>query len=154
MSSKKKHLTIADLPDLSPDRAVFVVHYMIDNDVRRAAISAGLNPDDGYKIRNEPAVIAAIQHLSQKNLTPQDITPEWQLQSLNVLYNICLQRGSMAAALGCLREMGKHASVDAYAAEKVKMTTDQDTIDRLMRERKRRIAAMQREKQSTQPSFM
>lgn len=153
--NKKKHLTIADLPSLKPDRANFVIEYCKDTDARRAAVASGLPADDGYKIRDEPDVAIAIQRVLQSHLSPNDITPEWLLQEFYYNHLLARQRGNITASNQCLNLIAKHATVDAYAAEKVKMTTDQDTIDRLMRERKRRLAKIEADKQqSDQPSFL
>jgi hypothetical protein len=141
--SKKKHLTIDDLPELSRERANFVIEYCKDTDARRAAVASGLPADDGYKMRDEPDIATAIQRVLQSHLSPNDITPEWLLQEFYYNHLIARQRGNISASNQCLNLIAKHASVDAYAAEKVKMTTDQDTIDRLMRERKRRMSQIQ-----------
>lgn len=154
--SKKKHLSIEDLPNLQRDRANFVIEYCKDTDARRAAQASGLPADDGYKIRDEPDVAIAIQRVLQSHLSPNDISPEWLLQEFYYNHLLARQRGNISASNQCLNLIAKHASVDAYAAEKVKMTTDQDTVDRLMRERKRRLAAIQesRGENPSQPSFM
>lgn len=141
---KKKHLDIGDLPTLSRERAQFVIEYCKDTDARRAATASGLPADDGYKVRDEPEVAAAIQNVLQSHLSANDITPEWLLQEFYYNHLIARQRGNISASNQCLNLIAKHASVDAYAAEKVKMTTDQDTIDRLMRERKRRLIRNQK----------
>ena len=155
--SKKKHLTIDDLPGLERDRANFVIEYCKDTDARRAAVASGLPADDGYKVRDEPDVAIAIQRVLQSHCSPQDITPEWLLQEFYYNHLLARQRGNITASNQCLNLIAKHASVDAYAAEKVKMTTDQDTIDRLMRERKRRLAKIEADKARSvpqQPNFM
>ena len=150
-------MTIDDLPGLGRDRANFVIEYCKDTDARRAAAASGLPADDGYKIRDEPDVAIAIQRVLQSHCAPQDITPEWLLQEFYYNHLLARQRGNITASNQCLNLIAKHASVDAYAAEKVKMTTDQDTIDRLMRERKRRLAKIEADKARSvpqQPNFM
>lgn len=140
--SKKKHLTIDDLPMLSREYANFVIEYCKDTDARRAAVASGLPADNGYKIRDDPEVAMAIQRVLQSHVSPTDITPEWLLQEFYYNHLIARQRGNIAASNQCLNLIAKHASVDAYAAEKVKMSTDQDVIDKLMRERDRRLRAI------------
>jgi hypothetical protein len=153
--SKKKHLTIDDLPHLERDRANFVIEYCKDTDARRAATASGLPADDGYKIRDELDVATAIQRVLQSHLSLQDITPEWLLQEFYYNHLLARQRGNISASNQCLNLIAKHASVDAYAAEKVKMTTDQDTVDRLMRERRRRLAKIEADKSdASSPSFI
>lgn len=150
--AKKKHLTIDDFPRLSRQHANFVIEYCKDTDARRAAVASGFPADEGYKIRDDQEVAIAIQQMLQSHVSPSDITPEWLLQEFYYNHLIARQRGNIAASNQCLNLIAKHASVDAYAAEKVKMSTDQDTIDRLMRERKRRLAKMQADK--GEPSFI
>lgn len=138
MATKKQHMTIDDLHDLSADRAMFVIEYCKDLDARRAAAAAGLNVDEAFAIRDEQDVAMGIQRVLQSHLQPSDITPEWLLQEFYYNHLLARQRGKITASNQCLNLIAKHASVDAFAAEKVKMTTDQDTIDRLIRERRRR----------------
>lgn len=153
--SKKQHLTVDDLGMRDDTHAAFVIEYCKDLDARRAAVAAGLPADDGFELRDRDDIAVAIQRVLQSHLHTSDVTPEWLLQELYYNHLLARQRGQITASNQCLNLMAKHAAVDAYAAKHVKMTTSQDTIDALMRERKRNMDRLRAQRnQSDQPSFL
>ena len=132
-----RRITIADIIKLPPKKANFVVEYMKDFAVRRAAEAAGYSPDHGYKLINDPEVSAAIEHIIQQRLEETMIDTDWLLYEMVDNHSIARQQGNITASNTALNMVGKHKRVDAFAADKIKVSTDADVMDRLVAARKR-----------------
>lgn len=115
----------------------FLVEYTKDFNARRAALVCGLQPETGYDYAKRPAMIEAIEFLLARRLEASDIDAEWVLMEAvdNVL--IAREQGKIAASNGALNIVAKHCNVDAYAAQKVKLDTADEVVDRLKRARQR-----------------
>lgn len=115
----------------------FVVEYTKDFNPRRAAVACGMEPESGYPYRKKPEIIAAIELILARRVEASDIDAEWVLMEAvdNVL--ISKELGKMSASNAALNIVAKHCNVDAYAAEKVKIDTADDVVQRLQRARKR-----------------
>jgi len=132
------------------DEFNFVIEYVKDFNPRRAAVACGMEPEKGYAYRKKPNVVKAIEAVLAKRLEASDIDAEWVLMEAvdNVL--IARQKGQIAASNSALQLVAKHCMVDAFAADKVKIDTADDVVERLKRARKRTEQAQDDE----QPSFL
>jgi hypothetical protein len=137
---KTPHLTLEDLP-LPVEEAHFVIEYCKDLDIHRAAAACGLAPERAFDLRFSPDVNTQIQRVLQSHLTIQDINADWLMQELYYVHLLALQSGKLSVSLQTLKTLGALGKVDAYAAEKVELKSDRDVVQRLMRERKRRLGA-------------
>ena len=122
---------------LPPKKANFVVEYIKDFAPRRAAEASGFAADHGYKLLSEPDVSAAIEHIIQQRLEETMIDTDWLLYEMVDNHRIARQQGNITASNTALNMVGKHKRVDAFAADKIKVSTDADVMDRLVAARKR-----------------
>ena len=132
-----RRITIADIIKLPPKKANFVVEYMKDFAPRRAAEAAGFRADHGYKLLDKPEVSAAIEHIIQQRLEETMIDTDWLLYEMVDNHRIARQQGNITASNTALNMVGKHKRVDAFAADKIKVSTDADVMDRLVAARHR-----------------
>lgn len=132
-----KRITIADIFQLEPKRANFVVEYVKDFATRRAAEASGFAADTGYDLLKEPEVSDAIARVIEKRLEANQIDADWLLYEMVDNHMIARQQGNVSASNTALGMVGKHKRVDAFAADKIKVSTDADVVDRLVLARKR-----------------
>jgi len=132
-----RRITIADIINLPPKKANFVVEYMKDFAPRRAAEASGYTADHGYKLLSEPEISAAIEHIIQQRLEVNMIDADWLLGEMVDNHMIARHQGNITASNTALNMVGKHKRVDAFAADKIKVTTDADVMDRLVAARRR-----------------
>ena len=118
---------------------------------RRAAEASGYSPDHGYKLIEEPEVVAAIEYIVQQRLEANMIDADWLLTEMVDNHMIARQQGNISASNSALNMVGKHKRVDAFAADKIKVSTDADVIDRLSAARRR---AAQSGSDEEPPSFL
>ena len=128
---------LAKLPKLSPKQANFVVEYMKDFAPRRAAEASGYSGDSGYSLLNNENISRTIEVVLQKRLEESAIDTEWLLYELVDNHMIARQQGNITASNAALGLIAKHKKVDAFATEKVKVTTDGDVAERLAAARAR-----------------
>jgi len=140
---------------LPAKEANFVVEYIKDFAPRRAAEASGYAPDTGYHLLDKPGVSAAIDHIIHQRLEANQIDADWLLTEMVDNHMIARQQGNISASNTALSMVGKHKRVDAFAADKIKVSTDADVIDRLAAARKRLADSQQPEIDDTedQPSF-
>lgn len=122
---------------LPPKKANFVVEYVKDFAPRRAAEASGFAADHGYNLLNDPNISAAIEHIIQQRLEDNMIDTDWLLYEMVDNHRIARQQGNITASNTALNMVGKHKRVDAFAADKIKVSTDADVMDRLVAARKR-----------------
>jgi len=115
----------------------FVVEYCKDFNPRRAAVASGFEPDTGYDKKREPLVMEAIEQILARRLEASDIDAEWFLMELVDNHYLAREMGQITASNAALNMVGKHRDVDAYAADKVKIDTADDVVQRLQRARHR-----------------
>lgn len=132
-----KKIKIADIIQLPPKEANFVVEYIKDFAVRRAAEASGYYPDHGYKLLQKQEISDAIEHIIQQRLEVNMIDADWLLNEMVDNHMIARQQGNITASNTALNMVGKHKRVDAFAADKIKVSTDADVMDRLVAARKR-----------------
>lgn len=132
-----RKITTGVLAGLNPKEANFVIEYTKDFSPRRAAEASGYSPDSGYNVRNKPEVSEAIDRILLERLSVSDIDAEWVLMEAvdNVL--IAKQHGNISASNTALGIVAKHVLVDAFAADKVNVTSTSDIVERLQRARDR-----------------
>lgn len=136
-----KRLNIADIMGvsgkMSPKEAAFVIEYSKDFDPRRSAAAAGYAPDMGYKLRDRDHVKQVLDQILQHRLDASHIDAEWLLMELVDNHVIARANGNITASNTALGIIAKHASVDAFAAEKVQVAGADEIRERLLRARKR-----------------
>lgn len=136
-----KRLTISDLTgftNLDPKYINFVIEYSKDFDARRAALASGFAPDSGYQIRDREDVQEVLQVILQSRLDASHITAEWVLMEAVDNHILARQQGKLTQSNAALNIIARHAAVDAFAAEKVTVKTDEEVVARLLRARKRK----------------
>lgn len=140
---------------LPAKEANFVVEYIKDFAPRRAAEASGYAPDTGYSLLQKPGISAAIEHIIQERLEVNQIDADWLLTEMVDNHMIARQQGNISASNTALNMVGKHKRVDAFAADKIKVSTDADVIDRLAAARNRLSGSQQLDSDDTedQPSF-
>lgn len=131
---------LLDELNLPPKKACFVVEYIKDFAPRRAAEASGYSADYGYRLLEEPEVSNAIEYIIQQRLEVNMIDADWLLNEMVDNHMIARQQGNITASNTALNMVGKHKRVDAFAADKIKVSTDADVVDRLVAAR-RRVAA-------------
>jgi len=117
---------------------VFVIEYLKDQNQRRAAKVAGK-----YKIEDQEALFAgervqrALQSALVKRMEVAQVDGAWLLQQFVENHYIARQQDKLNASNQALLSIGKLATVDAFAAEKVQVTNATDVVERLQRARAR-----------------
>lgn len=134
-----RRITFSDLSsvELSPKHAAFVVEYLKDMDHRRAAESLGLHPDTGYRYLEREDISTVISDVLQKRMEECQIDADWLLYEMVDNHTIARQTGNITASNTALNMIAKHKRVDAFAADKIKVSTDADVMDRLVAARRR-----------------
>jgi hypothetical protein len=122
---------LAQLPKLSAKQAAFVVEYMKDFAPRRAAEASGYSADSGYSLVNNEKVRQTIDVVLQQRMEESAIDAEWLLYELVDNHRIARQQGNLGASNTALGLIAKHKTVDAFATEKLKVSTDSDVAERL-----------------------
>lgn len=139
MAKEKMRLTKGRLKGVSARDAVFVIEYVKDFSVRRAAEASGYSPETGYAILKKPEVVEALSKIMDERIEEVGIDAEWVLFELVDNHRIARQQGNISASNTALLTLAKHISVDALAKQKVEMevTGDAELIERLKRGRDR-----------------
>ena len=132
-----KKLRLLDQFSLPPKKANFVVEYIKDFAPRRAAEASGYAADHGYKLLNDPDIERAIDYIIHQRLEANMIDADWLLTEMVDNHMIARQQGNITASNTALNMVGKHKRVDAFAADKIKVSTDADVVDRLVAARRR-----------------
>jgi len=132
-----RRITSKELVGLDPQRCNFVIEYCKDWSARRAAEASGYSPDYGYTLRDEPAVVEAIGRILSERLEASHIDAEWVLMEAVDNHLIARQQGNISASNTALNLVAKHTFVDAFAAEKVEVSSDKEVMERLLRGRRR-----------------
>lgn len=145
-----RKVRLIDELSLQPKHALFVIEYVKDCATRRAAEAAGYRADYGYQLLDIPEVSAAIDKIFQDRLEANMIDTDWLLYEMIDNHHIARQQGNITASNTALNMVGKHKRIDAFAADKIKVSTDADVIDRLVAARRR----LSRDKEDDDVSFM
>lgn len=132
-----RRITASDLTGLDPKKITFVIEYIKDFSARRAAEVAGYSPEYGYKLLENYDIAVAINNVLTQRLDASCIDAEWLLMEAVDNHHIARQRGNLAASNTALNLIAKHVFVDAFAAEKVEVSSDKEIMERLQRGRQR-----------------
>ncbi|AUR93189.1 terminase small subunit [Vibrio phage 1.185.O._10N.286.49.C2] len=151
---KRRTVRLLDELELPPKKANFVVEYIKDFAPRRAAEASGYAADYGYRLLDEPEVSAAIEYIIQQRLEVNMIDADWLLNEMVDNHMIARQQGNITASNTALNMVGKHKRVDAFAADKIKVSTDADVVDRLVAARRRVSEANKPQQEDDDVSFM
>ena len=132
------------LAGLQTKRAIFVIEYVKDCAVRRAAEAAGFTPDFGYKLIKELPIIHAIGRVLDERLKNTGIDAEWLLYELADNHMIARQQGNIAASNTALRTIAQLAVVDALAKQRVELdvVSDKELTDRIRKGRERTLPTL------------
>jgi len=133
----RPRITVQDITGMHPKRVAFVVEYIKDFSARRAAEASGYPADAGYAMIEESDIKVAIEKVLQQRLDASHIDAEWLLMEAVDNHQIARQQGKLSASNTALNMVAKHVMVDAFAAEKIEVSTDKDVMDRLLRARQR-----------------
>lgn len=145
-----RRVTLLDELKLPAKEANFVVEYVKDFAPRRAAEASGYAAETGYTLMQKPAVSDAIEYIIQQRLEANMIDSDWLLGEMVDNHLIARQHGNISASNTALNMVGKHKRVDAFAADKIKVSTDADVMDRLIAARRR----MNRPEEDDEVSFL
>jgi phage terminase small subunit len=145
---------LLDELNLPPKKACFVVEYIKDFAPRRAAEASGYSADYGYRLLEEPEVSNAIEYIIQQRLEVNMIDADWLLNEMVDNHMIARQQGNITASNTALNMVGKHKRVDAFAADKIKVSTDADVVDRLVAARRRVSEANKPPQEDDDVSFL
>jgi phage terminase small subunit len=141
MTARKNRVKLLSATELTGLRNYkdinFVIEYVKDFSKSRAAEAAGYSATYGANLVERPEIKAAIDRVLLDRLEASDIDAEWLLMEAVDNHMIARQRGKLAASNAALNIIAKHVFVDAYAAEKVEVTTDKEVMERLLRARQR-----------------
>lgn len=134
------NVTLADLMDCGVTEhghLLFIIEYIKDLDAPRAALAAGYSADYGNELRKRDDISAAVQKALQARLEIAQIDGQWVLDELVNNHYLARQRGELSASNSALNLIAKHGTIDAFAAEKIQVSTDEQIKERLIRGRER-----------------
>lgn len=131
-------LTIKELTGLSPKQAMFVIEYIKDFSPGDAAERAGYSRATGPSLVEEGgAIMEAVGRVLEHRLEAAVIDAAWLQDELVDNHVLARQSGKLSASNTALKTLGTLATIDAFAAEKVTITSDEEIRERLLRGRKR-----------------
>ena len=134
---KQGTIRSGDFAGVSFKDFAFVTEYTKDFNPRRAAVACGMEPETGYNYRAKKHIVELIESFLARRVEASDIDAEWVLMEAVDLVLIAKQQGKYTASIAALNIVAKHCNVDAYAADKVKIDTADDVVQRLKRARDR-----------------
>ena len=130
-------LTMEDMVGLSNDEACFLIEYFTDRNAQRAATAINRSSDWAYKTLKKEHFMEALERVTLFRMKHSVYDAEWHLQNLVENHYIARQEGKISASNQALHQIGKHAAVDSFAAEKVQIQGADAIIERLTRSRSR-----------------
>ena len=122
---------------LGVQRGKFCIEYAKDNNGRRASLISHNDPDAWQDLLNDHLVIAQVAHIQQLQHDHQAVNADSVLQAAWENHHIARQKGNINASNTALTIVAKHSAVDAFAADKVQLSSAEDNVAVLMRARKR-----------------
>lgn len=132
-----RKVTIPELNGLTAKEANFVIEYVKDFATRRASEASGYGSETGYSLLKKDHIAKAIDNVLIQRLEASHIDAEWVLMEAVDNHLIARQQGNISASNTALNMVAKHTFVDAFAAEKVEVSSDREVMERLLRGRKR-----------------
>jgi hypothetical protein len=124
--------------ELARHEYVYVIEYLKDQNQRRAAKMAGrYSPEDIERFINNEKVQHAIAHSLGERMKVVQVDAQWLVRELVENHYLARYDGKINASNQALMTIGKLATVDAFAAEKVQVTNATDVVAKLQRGRDR-----------------
>lgn len=146
-------IKLLDELSLPPKYACFVIEYLKDFAPRRAAEASGYASDYGYKLLETPEISAAIEKILQDRLEANMIDTDWLLYEMVDNHRIARQQGNITASNTALNMVGKHKRVDAFASDKIKVSTDDDVVSALILARRRVVSLQDNDEEQDDVTF-
>jgi hypothetical protein len=157
-------MELATFKGLKPKEVNFIIEYVKDFNVSRAAEAAGYSDKKGHDIIKDEEMRAVIDVVLAQRFEKTEADAEWLLEEAKGNHYIARQQGNIAASNASLALIGKLKNVDAFAKDKLEVTLngDREIMDRLKRGRARQEIDVtpdveelttQSEEQDERPSF-
>ncbi len=121
---------------LTPGEVSFCIEYLKDLNESRASRAVGLHPDEGMKLLAQDNVKHALAHVFHRQLEVASIDVNWLLEQLVENHYLARDKDNINASNRALETIGKLASVDAFAAEKLDVV-NATVAERLNRARRK-----------------
>ena len=138
MSRKRFLLNLPEVEGLSEQQILFLIEYMKDFNAFRAAEAAQYaDPAYGHTLLKQEAMARAVGIQLKRRLDDAAIDAAWVLDEMVDNHYLARQAGDLKASNTALQAIGKLATVDAFAADKVVVTDDEKMRERLERGRQR-----------------
>lgn len=128
---KKRSQILSKIADIK--KQIFITEYLRDMNASRAAVAAGYDSDEGFKLKADKEIDDVVCELIQHEIISSIPNSEWVKHQLVENHKIARQMGNMPASNKALELLGKHADIDAFAAQKVQVQGDDVLIERLNR---------------------
>ncbi len=134
-------LTIADLlgvsDQLTHKECCYCIEYCKDFDVGRAAQASGFSAADGMELLSQSRISSVINRILSERMYSSEVDAAWVREQLVNNHYLALQKDNINASNTALVNIAKLAEVDAFAATKIEMSSDEQVRERLQRARQR-----------------
>ena len=136
-AERRDLISLPGFQGMSVQEVLFAIEYVKDFLAGAAAVRAGMSSARGAEFLERPLVQAAINLLLERRRQEVSIDAEWVMWEAVDNHTLARQMGNLTASNKALEIIGRLATVDAFAAEKVKVSVDDDMMARLDRGRQR-----------------
>lgn len=117
------------------NKKIFVIEYLKDYNSGRACIVAGYSPGDADDLLADPEISKVIVKALDGRMELANIDAAWIMQQLIENHYLARQDGKYQTSNQAIIALGKLAGVDAFAAQKIELSTDKELAERLERAR-------------------
>lgn len=114
-----KRPTFEELIGCNYRQIAFIVEYLKDFNVKRAADITGVSPENGHKLIQKPHVARVITNHIMRGWDDDVPDPKWFLLQLVENHQIARYQGNIHASTRALMAAMKHVDVNALAPTKV-----------------------------------
>ena len=136
----RSRIQMSDMPSMSNKEKMFLIEYIKDRASRRAAEAAGFAPDTGYALLQKPNISRALDLINDDLFKESLMSADDLLMEMVDNHHIARQQGNISASNTALGMIGKHKRIDAFAADKIKVSGDDEVLEALNRGRARAAA--------------
>lgn len=136
-----------ELTGFDPSDALFIIEYLKDCDHRRAAVAAGREADEGYKLFKRPDIHEKLCEILCMRLDASHIDAEWALGEAVDNHRIARQMGNITASNTALNMVMKHKNVNAFAAEKIEVK-EVSTVQEALLKSRQRVKRLKKEQEA------